>query len=557
MRGGWRWAGALVAASLVCTAGCTGNGGKDVSEQGNPGLDDPTPLPPVIPPPTEEQPKPDAGTPDPGAPDSGTPDAGTPDSGTPDAGTPDGGTPDAGTPPPPPPVVIPPPTTEGWTFYGVNEGGPEKVYGVTADASGNIWVAGGEEGLFVLRPGATRLQRFTLADGLRPYGYMPDGSTPPGPKYLKVISVAGGPANTVFVGYEGMPGEGGEHCESNWDSGNPDPARYKSGDADKVMLMPDGTIDTVHYDIFSGPDIVRDEPQGREKLCSILRIAYDARTRSVWFGGNHGFAWGDANIEARPTCNGQYGCGVLEHVHPALNAYVYSHEAEDRQLYPSEPSQWRVRGALLTDAYYGVAVDPSGDVWFGGSDRSTRFRYITSTGSFDTPNYFRAQSMTEDRPYAWNRFDIWPDAVTEPGMSRPEQRTSDNVSGIAVTGDGSVWVGSFARGLAQLTPDGAVVRRISAELADHRGLVSAVAADPLNDSVWAGTSWGGGLSRVSGGTVAHYGVTVFGMDLAMSRISDIQVDRSGSRRRMLVGFMGYERSDRRWVAGSIGIYVGD
>ncbi len=50
---------------------------------------------------------------------------------------------------------------------------------------------------------------------------MPDGSTPPGPKYLKVISVAGGPANTVFVGYEGMPGDGDDHCETNWDGAQP------------------------------------------------------------------------------------------------------------------------------------------------------------------------------------------------------------------------------------------------------------------------------------------------------------------------------------------------
>ena len=539
MKGVWRWMGALVAASLVCSAGCTSAAGKnDVSEKGSPGLDDPpvvedpgTQKPPVTNPPTN----PDPGNPNPGGP-----------------------RPPPQQPPPqqPPPVIVPPPTTEGWTFYGANEGGPEKVYGVTADAGGNIWVAGGEEGLFVLRPGTSRFLRFTMAEGLRPYGYMPDGSTPPGPKYLKVISVAGGPANTVFVGYEGMPGEGDDHCESNWDSDHPDPARYKSGDADKVMLMPDGTIDTVHYDIFSGPNIVRDEPQGREKLCSILRIAYDARTHSVWFGGNHGFAWGDANIDPRPACNGQLHCGVLEHVHPALNAYVYSNEREDRQRYPDDRSQWQVHDALLTDAYYGVAVDPSGDAWFGGSDRTTRFRYVTS-GSFENPDYFQAQLMTEDTPYAWNRMDIWPDAVGEPNMSRPEERTSDNVSGIAVAADGNVWVGSFSRGLAELTPEGAVVRRFSTELADRRGLVSSLAADPLNGSIWAGASWGGGVSRVKGNTVAHYGVSVFGVELANSRISDIQIDKSGGKRRVLVGFMGYERSDKRWVTGSIGIYEGD
>lgn len=550
MKGVWRWVGALVAASLVGATGCSSGAGKhDVSEKDNHGLDNPpvaeepgTKPPPVTPPPPEAPaptPAPELPNPSPPPPQEPPPPPPPPP------------------PPAPPPIIIPPPTTDGWTFYGANEGGPQKVYGVSADASGNIWVAGGEEGLFVLRSGESSFRHYTMADGLRPYGYMPDGSTPPGPKYLKVISVAGGPANTVFVGYEGLPGDGDDHCESNWDGDQPDPARYKSGDADKVTLMPDGTIHTVHYDIFSGPDIVRDEPRGREKLCSILRIAYDARTHSVWFGGNHGFAWGDANIDPNPTCNGQLNCGVFEHVHPALNAWVYSNEREDRERYPEDPSQWRVHGALLTDAYYGVGVDPSGDVWFGGSDRTTRFRYVTSTGNMDNPDYFRAQVMTEGSSYAWNRFDLWADAVGEPNMSRPEERISDHVAGIAVTKGGSVWVGSFSRGLAELTPEGQVVRRLSTELVDRRGLVSSVAADPLNDSVWAGASWGGGVSRVKNNTVAHYGVSVFGVELANSRVSDIQIDMSGARRRVLVGFMGYERSDKRWVTGSIGIYVGD
>jgi hypothetical protein len=447
------------------------------------------------------------------------------------------------------------PGAEGWQFLGMEQGGPAKVYGVTADEGGNIWVAGGEDGLFLLRPGESTFRKFTMADGLRPYGYMPDGSVPPGPKYLKVISVAGGPAGTVFVGYEGMPGAGTDHCESNWDGPSPDPARYKSGDADKVTLLEDGTLHVVHYDIFSGPTVVRDEPRGREKLCNILRIAYDKRTRSVWFGGNHGFARGDSEYQGNPGCNGQHACsGVTEHVHPALNAYVYSHQAQDKAEYPNEPSRWRVRGALLTDAYYGVAVDPSGDVWFGGAERSTRFRYATAEAG--RHNYWRAQSMTEDKEHAWNRFDFWPDAVGEPAMSRPEQRTPDHVSSMTMAPDGTVWAGSFSRGLAQLDRDGRVQRRLASELVDRKGLVSSVAADPLDGSIWAGASWGGGISRVKDNTIAHYSLPVFGQDLSSMRITDIQMDTSGGQRRVLVGFMGYERSDKRWVSGAIGIYTG-
>ncbi|MDY7231866.1 hypothetical protein [Hyalangium rubrum] len=556
MKRGWRWAGSLVMASLVWTAGCTSSSGSDTSEQGNPGLDDPTPpevLPPVVNPPATNPPVTNP-------PEQEAPPSNPPPSNPPPSNPPPTDPPPTENPPPPPPVVVPPPTTAGWEFYGVNEGGPSVVYGVTADEGGNVWVAGGEEGLFLLKPGATSFQRYTMTDGLRPYGYMADGSIPQGlPPYLKVISVAGGPAGTVFVGYEGQPGTGYDHCENNWDGPNPIPARYKSGDADKVTLLSDGTLNVVHYDIFSGPNVVGDEPQGREKLCNVLRIAYDKRTQSVWFGGNHGFARGDALFEGNPACNGQHSCaGLTEHVHPAINAYVYSHQSEDKVKYPDDKSKWRVRGALLTDAYYGVAVDPSGDAWFGGADRSTRFRYVSSSGDINKPNYWRAQVMSEGKEYAWNRYDVWTDTVGEPQMSRPEQRTGDHVSGIALTRDGSVWMGSFSNGLAQMTPEGVVKQRISAQLADRKGLVSAVAADPLDDSVWAGTYWGGGLSRVKGSTVAHYGVPVFGMDLTMSRVSDVQVDTSGDKRRILVGFMGYTRtSDNRWVAGSIGIYKGD
>src|SRR5207253_1384261 len=83
-----------------------------------------------------------------------------------------------------------------------------------------------------------------------------------------VISVAGGPAGTVFVGYQGK-----DHCEDAWvgDEGTDaskwgDPSVYKSGDADRVTLSGNG-ISVVHYDIFSGPGMVEKEIKGREKLC--------------------------------------------------------------------------------------------------------------------------------------------------------------------------------------------------------------------------------------------------------------------------------------------------
>jgi hypothetical protein len=438
-----------------------------------------------------------------------------------------------GTPPPPPP-----PSSGGWTFYGTAQGGPKFVYGVSADEGGNIWVAGGEEGLYVLKKGETQFRRFTMADGLRPYGYMLDGSTPSGVKYLKVISVAGGPAGVAFVGYEGKkPASGMPTCEDEWDVAyaqgrTPDASVYKSGDADRVTLTATG-IQVVHYDLSSGPNKVAAEPRGREKLCNILRIAYDSRTKSVWFGGNHGFAWGRSDFPGYSCAPGtwDYGCaGVMEHVHPAINAW--------------NSSQTKV--VLLTDAYYGVSVASNGDVWFGGANRSTRFRYGTNGY-----NYWRAQAESEGSSYAWNRYDIWPDVVGEPNVPTYAQRVDDHVSGMAVMSDQSVWVGSFTRGLALLSSSGQRLRTLSTELVDGYGYVSAIAGDPLDSSVWAGASWGGGLSRVRGSTVQHYGSGVLPSSLVWMRISDIQVDRSGTPRRILVGFQGTDSTP-----GAIGIYTG-
>lgn len=432
----------------------------------------------------------------------------------------------------------PPPSSGGWTFYGAAQGGPRYVYGVSADAGGNLWVAGGEEGLFVLQPGQTQFRRFTMADGLRPYGYMLDGSTPPGVKYLKVISVAGGPAGFAFVGYEGKkPATGMPTCEDEWDQAyyagrTPDASIYKSGDADRVTLTSTG-IQVVHYDLSTGPNKVAAEPRGREKLCNIWRIAYDSRTNSVWFGANHGFAWGRANFPGYSCAPGtwEYSCaGVMEHVHPAINAW----------------NSDQTRAVLLTDAYYGVSVASNGDVWFGGANRTTRFRYGTNGN-----NYWQAQVESEGSSYAWNRIDIWPDAVSEPTWPTREQRVDDHVSGMAVMSDQTVWVGSWVRGLAQLSSTGQVLRTLSTQLADGRGYVASVAGDPLDQSVWAGMSWGGGLSRVRGSTVEQYGSGVLPSSVLNMRVSDIQVDRSGSTRRILVGFLGSDTTP-----GSIGIYSG-
>ena len=102
----------------------------------------------------------DGGSPDAGPADSGPLDAGPADAGPPDAGPPDGG------------GSVSLPNIPGWDFYGPQHGGPQDVRGVTMDEGGNLWVAGGAEGLFLIRVAADgrltgRFEKFGIADGLR------------------------------------------------------------------------------------------------------------------------------------------------------------------------------------------------------------------------------------------------------------------------------------------------------------------------------------------------------------------------------------------------------
>ncbi|WP_225413665.1 ligand-binding sensor domain-containing protein [Stigmatella hybrida] len=416
-----------------------------------------------------------------------------------------------------------------WTFYAPSQGAPQDAWGITEDEGGNVWVAGGEEGLFLLRKGARQFERFTMDDGLRPYGFLEDGSAPVGPKYLKVISVAGGPPGTVFVGYEGQG-----PCESNFygPGRERDPNIYKSGDADKVTLTDSG-IQTVHYDISSGPGGEggeHGEGGDREKICSVRRIVWDRKHGHLWFGANHAFAWGDPDHQNAPTCNGHRQCsGVLEHTHPHINAKDTSGHV-----------------FRLTDAYHGIAVLPGGDVWFGGANRTTRFKFMTVKPPRD---FESARKKSENASAIANRIDIWPDRVDEVGIPGPTDRVDDNVSGMALMPDGSVWVSSYAWGLALLNPTG-TVNRYALNTGPDRFITSLV-RDPTDNSLWVGLRWGGGLLRVHGPQVTRY-ASALG-SLTSRPIWDLQSPVRDGQRRLLVAF----GRDEYGHEGGIGIYVGE
>ena len=555
MRSSWRSVGGLAVATLLIAAAC---GGGQADPPGHP----------------------DSGS---GSGSGGGPDAGTPpdaghDAGPPDAGPPDAGPPDAGG-----LKTINFPQTTGWDFYGPQNGGPQDVRDVAMEEGGNLWVAGGSEGLFLMRADSSgklsgRFEKFGIADGLHPYGWLNgeaaqgmgvQNGTPADPHptldATPVISVAGGPAGTVFVGYQGKDG-----CEDAWhgDQWTPpsrwgDPSIYKSGDADRVTLTANG-ISVVHYDIFSGPGVVDAEIKGREKICSVKRLGWDKATGQIWFGGNHGFAVGKADAANATTCNGQPACSpVIEHSHPAISGCSLNYDYATGSC-PSDKTQW------VTDNYFGVGVDPSThDVWVGGTNRTTLFRSAT-LGGFQNAADAQTELPAAKGGMAF-RWDLWPDQVPEydprrsdpivyvmplqrstPGAGKVDWALDDAVSGIVAPGDGTAWVSSFAHGLIRIDSNGNRLADATASLTSR--FVTSIALDPRDSSLWASIDWGfGGVSRVSssGARVAAYGKETFGDLLWAAPVVSVRAGGSGAARSMAVGFRangGY--------AGAVAIYKG-
>ncbi len=380
-----------------------------------------------------------------------------------DGGAPGAGPYDAGT------LVLPSP--QGWQFFGPQHGGPRRAHGVSSDEAGNLWVAGGEDGLFLLTPGATAFRRFTHVDGLAQY------TDAAGVHGFPVLSVAGGPGSSAFVGYKGLHGGA--------DDFDP-PYMLTSGDADKVVWDGAG-LSVTHFDLSTPPGEDPHYPMGRDKIRDVFRIVYDARTQDVWFGGNHGIAMFHATAGK-----------VFEHQHCAINGYTASGSY-----------------TLLSGDFYGLALDGAGDVWMGGGHRVARLKFASEGRQF-----WASLDPTVD---------VWPDAqAVDP---RPHERTDDFVQDLAVTSDGAVWVGSIPNGLARVTPAG--VSDATGGLLDRK--VTALEVDPLDQSVWVGHIWGG-LSRLTAQGVMHYDVRVFGIPVVSGDVPDIQSDRVNGQRRILVAF---------------------
>ena len=121
------------------------------------------------------------------------------------------------------------------------------------------------------------------------------------------------------------------------------------------------------------------------------------------------------------------------------------------------------------------------------------------------------------------------------------------VSALAAMPDDTVWVSSFAWGLAHLDSAGGILGY--ALTGQSERFVSSLARDPSDNSVWAGLQYGGGVTRLKGGDVDRYG-TALG-EVGRQPVVDIQSDTNSPHRRMLVGFGATSEK-----AGVVGIYDG-
>ena len=93
--------------------------------------------------------------------------------------------------------------------------------------------------------------------------------------------------------------------------------------------------------------------------------------------------------------------------------------------------------------------------------------------------------------------------------------------------------------------------RVSTNDGLARNKLGAVVRDPIDDSLWAGAHWEGGISRMSGGAFTQYGGSVFGEALTNEGIVDLQAWGLGTSRLMVVSWAGDATR-----GGVVGIYSG-
>ena len=368
--------------------------------------------------------------------------SGSPSSNSPPAQPPGSSPPPPQSPPPanPPPPTNPPPAggaagpwpVANLTTYNASQNLMGSVIDAGPDDAQNIWVATPDM-LFVLRPGQTTFKPFTAADGLHIQSFTDTTGT----TVTNITAMAGGHANEVFVGYIGYeqeipPPAPPPCCVSNADFSDP---RWHLGQADKVTLNTDGTIQVRRY----------------EFLCDVTTNCWEERSTRRMIFGHSGTATGHLFIGFDHGFDHIFNDTWGDHTH----VQTFWHYDDGREI-------------QRMGNQYGLALFPNGDVLSAGA-------YGVGT-----------QPWNPD-PKAWvNERFIW--AFTTYGPAEPynngehdlivpEGYREDNL-GAAVSPDGTAWWVSPRTGLSSYNH---AVARGNFSLIGHYTNVAGLPASGLVD----------------------------------------------------------------------------
>lgn len=350
---------------------------------------------------------------------SGSDDTMTTASSPPSDGPSDGAPPPSSPPPSQPPPSNPPPpsppasTSGPWpvadlTIYDSAHGLTGTVLDAAPDEAQNIWVAT-PDALVLLRPGQTTFTRYTAADGLHIVPFVdPAGQS----TFSHITAVAGGHANEVFVGYKGFEGvipppAPPSCCVPNADFSDP---RWSLGQADKVLLQPDGSLQVRHY----------------EFRCDISFNCWENRSTRRMVFAHSGAAAGHLFVGMDHGVVHVFNDTFGDHIH--VETWYHT----PNQSFPT----------LKIGEQYGLFVLPTGELLSGGA-------YGVGL-----------QSWNPD-PRAWvqGRF-VW--AFTTYGPAEPFNSGPHSLDvtagyrednrGVAMTPDGTFWFASLTQGLASTKP---------------------------------------------------------------------------------------------------------
>ncbi|MEN9797462.1 MAG: hypothetical protein RL653_1158 [Pseudomonadota bacterium] len=337
--------------------------------------------------------------------------------------------PDAG----PPPFGGPGPWPLENRTYGAADGLLESpVVGSSTDAAQNLWVVT-HEALYLLRPGDARFQRFAAADGLHLPGnpaWYDDSSLGGGDRSPRIageaappgiLSVAGGAAGEVFVGYAGVEEDSCEACTGDW----ADPYRH-SGKLDRVRLRADGTLDVTRMDLVANA-------HGAQYWHNrtVYRLLYDHMIHpgELYVGTNHGVTLLRPDLYREPLPGEWFDTVNQEWMADHLHARVCHHAPCTAGTENQRMGEWR-----------GLALSADGLLWTAGRWTAGAIRWEA--------DLVRWYMRPGDEAFAYAFGDPYPQPpsssgfVNEPVFRVPQEGDAVNLTAVAVAPDGRAWFAS-------------------------------------------------------------------------------------------------------------------